>query len=81
MDIDVENRFRYHAPNNEARDRHTRLSDLFIDLTHEVIKLVPYSRELNIVLTKLEEAKFWASSGVARNQYMFESETSSTGRA
>lgn len=65
-------RVTYHAPNDEARRRHETLSVLFERMLLEVNTIVPAGREQSIVFTKLEEAKMWASAGVARNQHIFE---------
>jgi hypothetical protein len=61
-------RMTYHPPTPEARQKHDALIDGFVDLGVLVLELVPEGREKALVLTKLEEAKFWASAGVARNQ-------------
>lgn len=66
---DMEERFTYHAPSPEGVATHAELSRLFIDLALRVHDLVPQGRERSLVLTKLEEAKFWASAGVARNPH------------
>lgn len=60
-------RLTYHAPNEEGRQRHEMLTDGFLALFVEIETLVPEGREKSLVFTKLEEAKFWASAGVARN--------------
>ena len=64
---DLQNRFTYHKASPGGRHRHETLSNLFIRLAGECQCIVPPGRELSLVLTKLEEAKFWASAGVARN--------------
>lgn len=61
------NRYSYHSPSEAGVVKHARLSVLFIELEGEIASLVPAGREFSIVKTKLEEAKMWASAGVARN--------------
>ena len=64
---EVGERFRYKAPSAEGAERHGRLTSAFRAVADEVLALVPEGRERSVVLTKLEEAKMWASAGVARN--------------
>ena len=61
------NRYSYHSPTPEGQLRHQRLTDLFIAMEEAVAVIVPVGRELSLVKTHLEEAKMWASAGVARN--------------
>lgn len=65
---DLHDRFHYHAPSQDGVERHAELSDSFNNLAIVVMQIVPPGRERSLVLTKLEEAKFWASAGVARNK-------------
>jgi len=65
---ELSDRFMYHKPSEEGVLTHAVLSKLFTELANQVTVLVPVGREQSLVLTKLEEAKFWASAGVARNQ-------------
>ena len=64
---EIINRFVYHAPSTEGVKRHADLSAAFVELALVVDRICPFSREKSIVLTKLEEAKFFASAAVARN--------------
>jgi len=65
--IELRDRFHYHAPSAEGIKTHAKLSAEFTSLAQTVAELVPVGRERSLALTKLEEAKFWASAGVARN--------------
>lgn len=67
-DMELFDRFHYHAPSPAGVKRHATLSEEFQRLAMIVCDVVPYGREQSLVLTKLEEAKFWASAGVARNE-------------
>jgi hypothetical protein len=62
----LHDRFHYHAPSPGGVERHRLLSLAFTDLAKLVRDTCPVSREQSLALTKLEEAKFWASAGVAR---------------
>ena len=64
---EIGTRFTYHTPSEAGVNRHARLSLAFISLAELVDEIVRDGREKSMVLTKLEEAKFWASAGVARN--------------
>ena len=64
---ELDDRFHYHAPSKHGIDTHHTLSARFADLALHVTSVMPEGRELSLALTKLEEAKFWASAGVARN--------------
>jgi len=64
---EISNRVRYHAPSRAGSERHGILSLGFEAIMGTVNDVVPDGREKSIVFTKLEEAKMWASAGVARN--------------
>lgn len=64
---EIQNRVHYHAPSEEGKLKHERLSIAFDTIMHTIEMVVPDGREKSIVFTKLEEAKMWASAGVARN--------------
>lgn len=64
---EIAERFHYHPPSPAGRDAHAELSDRFTELAVRIQQLVPEGRERALVMTKLEEAKMWASAGVARN--------------
>ena len=64
---DIVNRFTYHTPSSDGVDKHAALTNGFVMLAGQVVAICPPGRERSLVLTKLEEAKFWASAAVARN--------------
>ncbi len=66
-DSDIRERFIYHTPSEEGIESHARLSGVMITAATVVEATCIDSREKSLALTKLEEAKFWASAAVARN--------------
>jgi hypothetical protein len=64
---ELHDRFYYHAPSPKGVETHTRLSAQFKAMAVLIAEVVPHGREQSLAITKLEEAKFWASAGVARN--------------
>lgn len=62
-------RHAHHPPKNDrVVQAHETIRGLFTALTLELHDVVPQSRELSLVLTKLDEARMWANAGVALNQ-------------
>jgi len=64
---EVLSRFSYKRPSETGAARHVRLTRYFEEVASLVLEVVPPGREQSLTLTKLEEAKMWASAGVARN--------------
>jgi hypothetical protein len=60
------NDFASHDCSPEAAKAMQVLREEFLELAVLVDKLVPAGREQAVVLTKLEEAMFWANAGIAR---------------
>jgi len=67
VQAELKDRFRYHAPSEAGRSTHEVLTMVITIAAAIVNEVVPNGREKSLALTKLEEAKFWASAGVARN--------------
>lgn len=67
MNEDLANRFMYHAPNDDAKARHEKVREILGACASAMSQLMPPTRELSLVHTKLEEAMFWANAGIARN--------------
>lgn len=71
MPDDIEHRFTYHAPpDDETRERHELVRDLFKHCAHSINAVVQpgeASREKSLAITKLEEAMFWANAAIARS--------------
>lgn len=64
---ELEKRFRYSRPNDEALRRHTAVTEATLALAKELVSLVPESRGLSVALTSLEEVRMWANQGIATN--------------
>lgn len=66
-DAEIEDRFRYHAPTEEARRRHETITEASIAFAKLVRNTVPYCRGQALALTAIEEARMWANQGIATN--------------
>ena len=68
MDIaDIDNRFEFHpATTEEKKAEHGSVRAAFWDLARSLNDKLPEGREKSIVITKLEEAMFWANAAIAR---------------
>lgn len=65
---DIENRFAFHAAaTQEKRDEHTSVRQQCRQLADSLNQTLPEGREKAVVMTKLEEAMFWANASIARN--------------
>jgi hypothetical protein len=65
---DLENRFSYHPPLTEERKReHERVRTYLLQMAQEFNQSLPDGREKALVITKLEEAMFWANAALARS--------------
>lgn len=64
---ELETRFRYSKPNDEALRRHSTVTELTLELAKQLTDLVPESRGLSLALTSLEETRMWANQGIATN--------------
>lgn len=62
---EVEARFR---ANGDAWDVHAEVRTLLSEVARELVVRVPDGREKSLMLTKLEEAMFWANAGIARHR-------------
>lgn len=67
MSNDLQNRFSHHPPATPERAQaHERTRAIFLQTACELAAVVPAGREQALMLTKLEEAMFWANAGIAR---------------
>lgn len=64
---EIENRVNYHAPSPEGVQRHKALSEAAAYFMATVEVHCPEGREKSLAFTNIEQAKMWASAGVARN--------------
>lgn len=66
---DIENRFAYHPPKDEAnKNAHEGVRAALKTVAHQIDASpdIPNGREKALALTKLEEAMFWANAAIAR---------------
>lgn len=64
----IEHNFKHHPPNSKKVGIHETIRESFKGIALQMVALVPEGREQSLVLTKLEEAMFWANAGVARSK-------------
>ena len=64
---DIDNRFDYHAPDDDARMKHEFLRTTAKHMASALNDLLPEGREKSLAVTNLEQAMFWANAAVARN--------------
>lgn len=65
---DFNRRFNSHKPPNEDAGRmHGDVRKQFFETAVILAELMPSCREASLVLTKLEEAMFWANAALARH--------------
>lgn len=64
---EMEHRFKFHPANTELKaNAHDEARAACLRLAQELGNIVPEGREWSVVLTKIEEAMFWANAGIAR---------------
>lgn len=65
----IEHDFSYHPPStDEIRFRHEQVRENLKGVAQVLVALTFPSREQSLMLTKLEEAMFWANASIARHQ-------------
>lgn len=62
---EIEQRFRYHAPSERARELHELVTARTTALAQELTAALPESRGLSLALTKLEKCRMWANQAIA----------------
>lgn len=62
----IENDFRYHPATEKTGPLHEKVRAELRGLADYLSTVVPEGREQSLMLTKLEEAMFWANAGIAR---------------
>lgn len=68
MTEDYEMRFRYYKPDEEKGKKHAEIREKCRELAEYLAGELPYSRELNITINKVEEVMFWANACLARSK-------------
>jgi hypothetical protein len=64
----IENNFAYHAPSPDKIRQHEMVRAYLGQMAQEFDMILPIGREKSLVMTKLEEAMFWANAAIARNE-------------
>jgi hypothetical protein len=65
---ELEKRFQRNDDNGvEEQWAHREIDVLMLELAYGLIEIVPEGRQREIMLWKLEEARFWANAGVSQN--------------
>jgi hypothetical protein len=59
--------FQVHRLNEEGMKKAEAIAEAFSTLLESVEEMCPQSRERSIVVTKLQEASFWAKRSIAVN--------------
>ncbi|WP_445396463.1 Acb2/Tad1 domain-containing protein [Streptomyces sp. LE64] len=65
---DLAHRFTHHPPTGDRAATHATLRGACHGLAATVMDLCPPGREQALALTKIEEAMFWATAGIARQE-------------
>jgi hypothetical protein len=63
---EIDNRFTYHRPHGEVVEMHEGARSQTRKLAEYMNEVLPEGREKSLVITKLEEALFWANAAIAR---------------
>jgi hypothetical protein len=69
MDVnDIISRFRFYpAKSDDITNAHVRVNNLLLDVALELNALIPDGREKSLVMTKLQEARFWSNDAIAQH--------------
>lgn len=63
----IRSEFQVHMLNEAGVERANGIAEIFSSTLDAIDKIVPPGRERSLVVTKLQEAAFWAKRGVAIN--------------
>ena len=63
---ELHSRFKHHPPTEASIVVHEEIRGRFIELADMLDSELPPGRETSLVMTKLEEAMFWANAAIAR---------------
>lgn len=61
------NDFIFHPADDTTKPMHEDVRGIITEAATRIDTIVPEGRELALVMTKLEEAMFWANAGIARH--------------
>jgi DUF438 domain-containing protein len=64
--IDIANRFSFHKATEVTAPKHDEVRSLLKQTATTLAIILPAGRETAVVMTKLEEAMFWANAAIAR---------------
>ena len=64
----MNDRAKYLAVDEEKNNRIQHIRDVFSNIYDEIETNCKSSRETSLVMTKLEEAQFWAIKGITREE-------------
>jgi len=67
-DEELHERYYYHKPNERKQELHDLINKKMEDVARVVEHNLPEGREKSLVHTKLEEARSWANSAIARSK-------------
>jgi len=63
---ELDSRFDFHPPSDVRKEKHEGVRDLIKQVATHLNYHLPEGREKQLVMTKLEEAMFWANASIAR---------------
>ena len=63
---EIAHRFTYHPPTDEKIYAHKKVRNMLECAAQDLERLLPEGREKALVMTKIEEAMFWANAAIAR---------------
>lgn len=64
---DLAHRFQFHPADAEnTQQAHEKVRAVLLDAAEVIVGLTSPGREQSLVITKLEEAMFWANASIAR---------------
>lgn len=66
LQTDIDNRFTYHSPDNDAGMKHSTVRNACKDMADLLNSVLPEGREKSLAITKLEEVMMWSNAAIAR---------------